>query len=490
LADKYRLIREVGRGGMGAVYLAENVATRRLVAVKVLRSGDCNDTAVVRLYREAQAATAVGHPAIVDVLDLYESEFGPFIVMEWLDGQSLAELFNMRGSFSPRETIDVAVQVLSALVACHAKGIIHRDLKPGNLFFCHQSDGAIQVKLLDFGASKFLARNTDLGLTATGAVLGTPYYMSPEQARGARDLDERVDIWGLGVVLYEMLTARRPYEGENYNELMARIISDPVPPPGEANPTLPHEIDDVLLKALAKDRRERYRTAAEFRDALKQLRPLVQAWTGTSLPRPVEWGEVDTMPWKTELSFADSEIPGLSRRPTGRRRLLAWSLGAVAVVAGALTGVLLWSPAERSAAGTVGAGQAAEPETPSPGRNVAHESSSSLSSAVVPTLASQQDAGTGDGGTEEAGQSPAEGVAVTADGGRSLARPQGRPEGRRPSSPRRRVSSGAARDRRMQSAGPARTVGEATRAEPSVVHDQPTYRGGAMPLITSFPEDP
>ena len=258
---------------MGSVYVAEHVKTGRKVAVKLLNESAADDSeAVLRLYNEASAASSVGHSGIVTVLELDTDEEGiPFLVMELLEGESLDAMLHREQLFTPDLATDLVVQALSALSAAHEKGIVHRDLKPENIFITKSTDGKPHVKILDFGISKIWRKGVPLNLTQTGTIWGTPYYMSPEHARGAKDIDGQTDIWAMGVILYQMLTGRLPYEGDTYNELLAKILGEPFPRPTDVNPDIPEPLEDVVLKALTKERDSRYATADGFQDELLEV---------------------------------------------------------------------------------------------------------------------------------------------------------------------------------------------------------------------------
>jgi len=270
LQDKYLLNGILGEGGMGVVFEAENVLIRRKVAVKILNPDLKSDEEVVeRFHREAQAAAYIGHKNIVDILDLgFTDDHTPFIVMEYLKGESLLDIRNRKGMLEDRETLEIVFQILSALVAAHAKGVIHRDLKPENVFISYSPSGDAEAKILDFGISKFAhgtgSEITSPGLTKVGTVMGTPYYMSPEQARGDEDIDARTDIYSAGVLLYELLTGHLPYEEENYNMLMARLLTEDPPPPRSYRPDITVDLEKVILKAMSRDRNERYSRMVEL----------------------------------------------------------------------------------------------------------------------------------------------------------------------------------------------------------------------------------
>ena len=224
MGGRYRLEKPIGEGGMGmGGWLAEHTRLGKRVAVKVLRADAMGGESKARFEREAKIAGSLGHPGIVKVYDLGHADDGsPYIVMEHLNGEPLSARLQTEGQLPITEAIAVTRQVLEALGAAHKKGIVHRDLKPDNIFLTRRRDGSVQAKLLDFGISKSLDQKA-LGLTRTGTVLGTPYYLSPEQARGASDIDLRVDIWGAGVVLYESVTGELPFLADNYNALLVQI---------------------------------------------------------------------------------------------------------------------------------------------------------------------------------------------------------------------------------------------------------------------------
>src|SRR5271165_2149245 len=231
---KYRLVRVIGKGGMGAVYEGENVLIKRRVAIKVLHAANTSSAESVRRFeREAQAAGEIGSDHILEVLDLGSLPNGDrYLVMEYLDGETLADRIERLGQLTPAQIAPIARQFLEALVSAHAAGIIHRDLKPENIFILRSKAGRSDfVKLIDFGVSKF-SRPFNEGehrMTRANAVLGTPCYMSPEQARGASETDVRSDIYSCGVILYESVSGRLPFEGESFNDLMFKIALSDAP---------------------------------------------------------------------------------------------------------------------------------------------------------------------------------------------------------------------------------------------------------------------
>ncbi len=274
LDGKYKLTRLIGEGGMGAVYEAEHQRIHRQVAVKLMRpEAESSVNSVERFHREAMAASAIGHPNIIEIFDVgLESDGTAFIVMELLRGISLSAMLKVEGVVVTGRALSFALQILSALDAAHRKGIIHRDLKPDNVFIAVDRMMREVVKILDFGVAKIQGPSErDLELTKSGVVFGSPFYLSPEQARGRRDLDPRADVWAVGVVLYQMLGGKRPFDGENYNEIMGRILMDEPIPLLDLAPEIPVGLVRIVERALAKDRDQRYGTAAEMLEALLEF---------------------------------------------------------------------------------------------------------------------------------------------------------------------------------------------------------------------------
>ena len=222
VADKYELVALLGEGGMGSVWRAKNAALDADVALKLIRSDAALSGAGDRLLREAQAAAKLVDPAIIRVFDFGKSEAGdPFIVMELLDGEDLNSAIRSRGRLSAKRAVRVMLPVIRALAVAHQNGIVHRDLKPENIFLVKHR-GGLQPKVLDFGIAQ-LEEGASLRLTSTGALLGSPLYMSPEQAKG-EPVDFRADIWSLSVVLFEALTGDVPFPGSNYNAVLCSLL--------------------------------------------------------------------------------------------------------------------------------------------------------------------------------------------------------------------------------------------------------------------------
>ncbi|HEY3252323.1 MAG TPA: serine/threonine-protein kinase [Polyangiaceae bacterium] len=271
---KYRTIRLIGEGGMGAVYEAENIRIHRKVAIKVLHAGVAETAeAVQRFEREAQAAGRIGSEHIVEVLDLGNLASGDrYMVMEFMDGDSLGGRIKTKGRLSPAELYPIAHQLLAALDAAHGAGIIHRDLKPDNVYLLRSRSGVADfVKLLDFGISKFnqLSGDSGFSMTRTGAVMGTPYYMAPEQAKGAKDADHRVDLYAAGVILYESVTGEVPFNADTFNELLFKIVLEEPRPVQQLVPQIDLGFAAIINKAMTRDPAQRFQTAKEFQLALE-----------------------------------------------------------------------------------------------------------------------------------------------------------------------------------------------------------------------------
>jgi serine/threonine-protein kinase len=272
---KYRIVRLLGEGGMGAVYEGENTRIHRRVAIKVLHAGVASQAeAVQRFEREAQAAGRIGSEHIVEVLDLGALADGDrYLVMEYLDGDGLGTRIKNRTHLTPAELCPIAFQLMEGLAAAHGAGIIHRDLKPDNVFLLRSRGGQADfVKLLDFGISKFnqLSGDSGFSMTRTGAVMGTPYYMAPEQAKGSRDLDHRVDLYAAGVILYEALTGQVPFNADTFNELLFKIVLEEPKPLTQVSPDIDPGFAAIVAKAMARDPAHRFQTAREFQQALGQ----------------------------------------------------------------------------------------------------------------------------------------------------------------------------------------------------------------------------
>ena len=271
--DRYRIIRLLGEGGMGAVYEGEHLLIRRRVAIKFLHPQYARTpAAMTRFRREALAATSIGNPHVVEVTDMDQAEDGsPFMVLEYLDGSSLSDEVHDFGPMPLARALHLIKQLCSTLGDVHKKGIVHRDLKPENLFLVRHGDDPDFVKVLDFGISKFASSHDGLtvNLTKTGTAVGSVFFMSPEQARAQDDVDARADVYALGGVFYFMLTGRTVFEGESLPHMLMQIVSDPPPPLRLTRPDVPEGVEACVLRMLAKDRDQRFQSAAEVWAALE-----------------------------------------------------------------------------------------------------------------------------------------------------------------------------------------------------------------------------
>ena len=271
IAGKYRLEKVAGEGGMGIVYAAQHLVLRQRVAVKVLLPDAATSEMVVeRFAREAQAAARIQSEHVARVMDAGCTDTGaPFLVMEYLEGCDLEELLQVEGPLALTDVVDYLMQALEALAHAHAVGLVHRDIKPANLFLACRADGGNVIKMLDFGISKATtARPEDKVLTGH-AVLGSPVYMSPEQLRNAKDIDARADIWSLGVVAYELLAGKPPFDGDGVGEIFAAILEKDPEPLHSMNWRLPPEISAVIAKCLQRKPEDRWDDAAALMRALK-----------------------------------------------------------------------------------------------------------------------------------------------------------------------------------------------------------------------------
>ncbi len=269
LADRYRLQERIGRGGMASVFLAEDERLGRQVAVKLLEVADPDGRAADRIRREARRAAALSHPNVVAVHDSGEEDGRPFIVMEHVEGRTLADLLHDEGRLPPRRALDIAIAVCQALEAAHHRGIVHRDVKPSNVLLTD----AAHVKVTDFG----IARAYEGETVTQEAPLGTVAYVAPEQMAGT-DADGRVDVYALGIVLYEMLTGTRPFQGETPAEVAFQRLHRRPSPPSEVAP-LPQVLDVPVMRALERDPEDRYGGVAELRSDLERVRRQIAADT-------------------------------------------------------------------------------------------------------------------------------------------------------------------------------------------------------------------
>jgi eukaryotic-like serine/threonine-protein kinase len=326
LEERYQILREIGRGGMGIVYEAEHTGLGKRVAIKVMLDKYANDDeAIARFKREALAASRIGNPHIIDVAHIGATPDGrPFVAMELLDGEPLSNILKVTGPMAPWRAIHIMRQVLRAVGAAHAKGIIHRDLKPDNIFIVNRDDEHDFVKLLDFGISKIVDTAEQMAatkLTTTGMVMGTPLYMAPEQANGA-PAERGVDIYACGVILFEMLSGRPPFDETNYNLLIAKLLTATPPLLSDLRKGLPSSLVAAVHRALEKDPEHRFPTAEVFAQAL----PSDRAVSEPNLE------VMDTLP-PGSPGASHHATPPVTVRPA-RSSLPRWLLGSVLALAG------------------------------------------------------------------------------------------------------------------------------------------------------------
>jgi serine/threonine-protein kinase len=267
----YKITAKLGEGGMGVVYLGEHPLIGKKVALKAIHPElSRNNEVISRFMTEARAVNQIGHEHIVDIVDFGNTAAGDFyFIMELLQGESLAERLKRDGRLEPSRALAIVAQIADALAASHGHGIIHRDLKPENIFLVPRAGNKDFVKVLDFGLAKLTQGNEPIShKTRTGLVMGTPYYMSPEQCEGKSEVDHRADVYSLGVLLFEMLTGKVPFGGEGYGEIIVKHITMPPPSVRSIVPDLLPSFDLILFRALAKDRAQRFQSMSELRDAM------------------------------------------------------------------------------------------------------------------------------------------------------------------------------------------------------------------------------
>ncbi len=348
LAGRYAIDAVVGRGGMGTVYAARNQNSGRRVALKVIvPHADRGGTQRVRFLREAKAANAIGHPNVIEVLDAFEEPNGMLVmVMDLLEGCSFKHYLAERGALRLHEVATIFGPVLDALIAAHRGGIVHRDLKPDNLFLHRRGHERVPV-LLDFGIAKMLSPDgvdvTHSEETATGALLGTPHYMSYEQAMSARNIDARTDVWSLGIMLFEALAGRRPVAFDNLGEMYAAFLTGDFPRIADAIPALPDDVAALIDGCLVRERERRVDDLTSLRDALRAYEDQTQpgAMAGGIVLRHLPTPSADAVLDSTTIGTARSaSVPVEAAGQAQRFRLVA---GTLVVVTSAVIGITVAS---------------------------------------------------------------------------------------------------------------------------------------------------
>ena len=395
VAKRYRLDRELGRGGMGVVWEATHLVTRRRVAIKFVM-GPAHQRAVLRrrFLREARAASAANHPNVVEVLDVFELDDGtPVMVMELLSGETLRARL-LREHRLPREaTATVLLPVVAAVGAAHALGIVHRDLKPENIFLLAGREPGSDVKVLDFGVAKLIVREGEASetdsLTGTGSALGTPCYMAPEQTTAEKDVDARADIWALGVIVYECLAGARPVEGSGIGQVVMKLMTEGIKPLEQVASNLPPEVTALVMRMLARVRSERPQD-------LREVQRVLARFTGVK-PRP--FGEPGALPSRDGDDRASAipqlrapvvdtqspqSIPNGVRRAAPRSVLVAGTAGAVL-----LTAFVGWRASLPARSASTGQGLAVDaPSVAPPAASLASLLPAQVDAAVAAPLAS------------------------------------------------------------------------------------------------------
>jgi tRNA A-37 threonylcarbamoyl transferase component Bud32 len=361
IGGRYRLDRQVGQGGMGSVWAATHLVTRRSVAMKFIRGPADRPELRRRLLREARAASAVDHPNVVEIFDVFElDDQTPVLVMDLLAGETLGAKIRRQGQLELAETATLVLPAVSAVGAAHARGIVHRDLKPDNVLLAVSNEGELTVKVLDFGIAKLTSAAGEIteGLvTQTGSTLGTPCYMAPEQAASERDLDHRVDVWSLGVILYECLSGVRPIDGESVGQVVTRLLTTGIAPLERLVLGLPEDVTKLVGRMLSRERHLRPQSLHEVFDVLARYTEARPRSFGApnSEPRSAEAASEPvarlTVQRVAEVADADPHAatvaqplatdPSMARAaaaPAVRRRL-AWLGALAALIAAASLGM-------------------------------------------------------------------------------------------------------------------------------------------------------
>ncbi|HEV7990228.1 MAG TPA: serine/threonine-protein kinase [Gemmatimonadaceae bacterium] len=345
LADRYHILKRIGEGGMGRVYLGEHVKMNRQCAIKVMSPALVNDAeSASRFAREASNAARIIHPNVAAVFDYGESDGLVYLVMEYVDGEPLSRLLAREAPFALERAVDLARQIADALGAAHELGIVHRDLKPDNILVARSKSGKEVVKVVDFGIAKAMQEGAGEALTRTGLVIGTPEFMSPEQLLGD-PVDARSDLYALGCILHLMLTAAPAFEAPTREQMIKRRLSEEPPHAQEIDPGIPDSIDRIIGRLLARSPGDRYGSAAEVRDALGGTHTRRLSSDGTVMPRmetprsapTVVFGAAESATERTPLQSAErtAEVAPITVQTVKPRRRGPWLAVFVLLVAAA-----------------------------------------------------------------------------------------------------------------------------------------------------------
>jgi serine/threonine-protein kinase len=441
IADRFRLVRELGVGGMGSVWLAHHVGLDTPCAVKFIHAEVATMPDIrARFEREAKAAAQLRSSHVVQILDYGVWDSVPYIAMEFLEGEDLGERLKRCGRLSPHETVLIISQVARALTKAHAAGLIHRDLKPENIFLVPEDDHEI-AKVLDFGIAKTHGPVLDNATTKAGALLGTPHYMSPEQAQGTKTIDYRSDLWSLAVLAFQCITGKLPFNSEALGDLILHIIVNPLPVPSHIVPDVPPTFDVWWARAAAREPAQRFQSAKELADALAVALGVTVALQPGMVPfAPLSTGmyslsQMPSMPSLPSITPPQAHVPGKpgldfdvdtllanispttgpavsldgpdkGDRMTQRGRVpLALGLGVAAAALLAGVGLALWGRSYFQGPPTAGSAQVAaqvdgtaQGASPPPrGAEVASASPSSAATGAAPTSTAAATAPTAQG---------------------------------------------------------------------------------------------
>jgi serine/threonine-protein kinase len=323
VGDKYKILRKIGEGGMGSVYLAEHLVIEKKFALKVL-NGEMTRRSdlVARFLQEARSASRIDHENVIDISDFGQSSDGlVFIAMEFLQGKDLGEMVRSQGAMAWQDARDIILQICRALRAAHEKGIVHRDMKPENIFIVQREGQPHFVKILDFGIAKIMGLDPNgPRLTRTGMIFGTPEYMAPEQAEGKKDIDHRVDVYAVGCILYHLITGQTPFIADSFMTMLTKHLMEEPVPPSVRRPDLliTPEMDKLVLKALEKDRNDRWQSMSELLDVIARCPESEHPKTDALPSAPLQ---------ATPVPHADQVTPPSRKKveeTTGRKPFQRW----------------------------------------------------------------------------------------------------------------------------------------------------------------------